>query len=332
MNYPHPRPWLRTLLTALLLFPTSCFALVCKTQGAGETVIRGDLDSSVAIPATLADREIVWRSERTDLYIECAKDNEPGLREEIFIHLNPDNLQIGQGIRAGLSLAGVDHVQGSGRVATGHYLEACREPEDNLQACPKVRFNLGFSVFVQKFGPTPPSGVASELLDYRLFQIDGGTGANPLPGQSLSYVINNLNGLRFIACDAELQVLPETVEFGTIGIQQVVVGKPVARRPFSLVTRRDCDSPFSIGARFTPVSGTLSGDFLVPATNNAVGIRIVSARDESIIGYNTPFHLADLLGDTRANSADFNAELVWQTPYAKAGPFEAQLMVDLFYK
>ncbi len=319
-------------LLALLFTPATSFAMICKTQGAGETVVRGDLDSSVAIPASAPDGDIVWRSERMDLQVECIKDSELSAQEEIFLYLNPDNLNIGQGIRAGLTLAGIDHAQSSGRISTGQYLPVCHEGAENIGACPKARFNLAFSVFIQKFGPTPHSGIASDLLDYRLFQLDSGKGLNPLPDHSLSYRINNLNGLRFVACDAQLQVVPETLDFGHVGIQQVAVGKVIERRPFSLVTRRTCDSPFSLGARFKPVSGRLSGDYLIPAANDSVGIRILKARDDSVLSYNEPFHLADLLSDTQAATVDFNAELVWQKNNPQAGPFEAEVMVDLFYK
>jgi type 1 fimbria pilin len=170
------------------------------------------------------------------------------------------------------------------------------------------------------------------LLNYRFFQLDSVAGLNPLPGHNLNYVINNLNGLRFIACDAELQVVPETVEFGSIGIQSVEIGKLVERRPFSLVTSRTCDTPFSLGARFKPVSGMVSGDFLLPVSNNGVGIRIVNAQSGATIAYNQPFHLADLLSQTPSARADFDAELVWQSKTPNAGAFEAEVIVDLFYK
>lgn len=320
------------LLMLLLLSPATSFALVCKNQGTGETTLRADLESTVAIPASVADGDIVWRSERLDIQVECSKDGMPSVQEEIFLYLNPDNLKIGQGIRAGLTLAGVDYVQSGGRISTGHYLPVCHEGEGNIGACPKTRFNMPFSVFIQKSGPTPYSGVASDLLDYRVFQLDSAAGADPLPGHSLDYRINNLSGLRFVACDAELQVVPESVDFGNVGIQQVAVGKVIERRPFSLVTRRSCDSPFSLGARFRPVSGSLSGKLLIPKGNDGVGIRILSARDASVLPYNEPFHLADLLNDTQAASVDFNAELIWHKPNPKAGPFEAEVMVDLFYK
>ncbi|RMT80643.1 fimbrial protein [Pseudomonas viridiflava] len=327
------RRGLRSVALLILLTPTPVFALVCKAQGTGETVIRGQMSSSVAIPASVADSEVVWRSEPLDIRVDCFKNGQQALQEEVFVYLNPDNLMIGQGIRAGLALNGVDYVQSGGRIATGQYVPACHEGDANIDQCPKTSFNLRFSVFIQKFGQTPPSGVASTLLDYRFFQLDG-AGQQPIPGRSLGYMIDNLTGLRFVACDAELQVVPETVEFGELPIQKVAVGRVFATQPFSLVASRACDSPFSINARFRPVGGSVSGagDLLIPATNASVGIRIASAVNGNALRYNEPFHLAELLGETHASQADFNAELVWNTTRPNVGPFDAEVMVDLFYK
>ncbi len=314
-----------------LLLPATGMAMTCKTQGSGEVVIRADLDSSVAIPASLPDGSVVWRSERLNIPVECARD-QPGGAEEVFLYLNPENLQIGQGIRAGLTLNGVDYLQSNGRIPTQQLLPACSDAVQGIKACPTASFNLPFAVFIQKYGPTPPSGVASDLLDYRMFQLDSGDGMNPVPDSNLNYVINNLTGLRFIACDAELRVMPETVDFGSVAIKDVRVGEVAAFQRFALATSRICDSPFSLNARFTPVSGTLSGDVLVPVNNDSIGIRITDAITNIPIPYNEPFHATDLPQGSYSATADFNAEVVWQTPSPKPGPFSAEVMVDLFYK
>lgn len=324
---------IRSLISALLLFtPVTSFALVCKDKGTGSSVIQADLGSTVAIPASAPEGTVVWRSDQFNVQVECFKDGLQAQQEEVFVYLNPDNRLVGQGIRVGLTFNGVDYLQSSGRIGTGQSLPVCNEGASNIDACPRINFNLALSVFIEKFGPTPPSGVASQLQDYRLLQLDSAEGLNPLPGYNLSYVINNLSGLRFVACDAELQVIPETVEFGAIGIQQVAVGRVIDRRPFSLMTNRTCDTPFSLGAQFKPVSGIVSGDFLVPVANDGVGIRIVNSSNGATLPYNQPFHLADLLGNDSSAKADFDAELVWQTPNPKAGAFEAEVIIDLFYK
>ncbi|KAA8718892.1 fimbrial protein [Pseudomonas cannabina] len=332
MNPPSASRWLRSVLLTLMLSPTSGFALVYTVQNSGATEVHDSLNSTVAIPASLADGEVVWRSEPLNIQVECARDSlQPG-EEEVFLYPNPDNQVIGQGIRAGLTLDASDHLQSNGRVGTGHFLPVCREEEASLDQCPKVRFNLGFSVLIQKSGATPPSGVASQLADYRFFQLGGSTGPDRLPGRSLSYVINNLSGLRFVACDAQLYVSPETVDFGEVGMQPVGDGEPFATQPFSLSTSRSCDSPFSIDARFRPVTGRVSEELLVPSNNDSVGIRITSAVNRKALPYNQPFHLAELLGETLEARADFNAELVWTKAPPKPGPFEAEIMIDLFYK
>ncbi|MCD5993928.1 fimbrial protein [Pseudomonas sp. CDFA 602] len=331
MTFPLASRWLQLTALLTMLAPSSAFALVCTPYDSGETAIHGDLGSTVAIPVSLPNGDIVWRSEPLSIEVECARDDQPSAQEEVFIHLNPDDLVIGQGIRAGLTLNGIDYLQDSGRISTGALLTPCLENDATVERCPTTRFSLAFSVFIQKFGATPPSGVASHLLDYRFFEL-GGAGLDRKPGRNLSYVINNLTGLRFVACDAELQVLPETVEFGDQAIQQAAVGKVFAARPFSLLTSRSCDSPFSINARFRPVTGSVSGDLLIPANNDSLGIRIVSMVNGKTLRYNEPFHLADLLGATHTARADFNAELLWNSSRPRTGPFNAEVMVDLFYK
>lgn len=331
MNPSFVHRWIGSFLLMALFGPATAHALVCTAQDSGDTVIRDDLSSTVAIPASVPEGEVVWRSGRLNVKVICAREGQQAVQEEIFIHLNPDNLQIGQGIRAGLTINGIDYVHSAGRISTGQFLPVCHEGDDNIEACPRASFTLPFSVFIEKFGPTPPSGVASDLLDYRVFELAGGDGPGPIAGHSLSYTLNSLNGLRFVACDAELQVVPETVNFGSIGIQRVSVGKVFASQPFSLVANRSCDSPFSLNARWRPVSGTLAGNLLIPAMNPSLGIQIVTARG-ALMRYNEPFHLADLQGDDQSASMEFSAQLVWNNKNPSPGPFEAEVMVDLFYK
>lgn len=321
---------LRAVLLMLLFNPANALAMLCTLQGTGDTQVRGDLGSRVAIPETLADGEVVWRSERYSLMVECAREGQQAVAQDVFLHLNPDRLEIGQGIRMGVNLDGGDHF--SGRIATGQQIPVCHEGDSNIGACPRVRFNLGFSLFIQKFGAVPPSGVPVDVPDYRVFELNGESSAPAGRPGSLSYVLDNLTGLRFVACDAQLQVFPEVLEFGALPIRQVVVGKVFERRPFTLQTQRSCDSPFSLDARFRPVTGQVVDNLLVPANNASLGIRLVRAADALPLGYNQLFHLADLLGDVPSQTTEFNAELVWQSTRPIAGPFAAEVMIDLFYK
>lgn len=319
--------WRRCPVLLGLFGSAPCFALTCTLQGSSAVVASADLGSSVAIPASAPNGTLVWRSEPLNLAVECVREDPTGAAEDVYLYLNPARQVVGQGIRLGLTYEGIDHRQNHGRIATGRSVPACGAG----QSCAPLSFNLGFSLFIEKFGPTPPSGVASQLQDYRLFQLDGGRGPGN-DGHSLNYVLNNLGGLRFVACDAQLQVIPETVDFGRIAIQNVVVGQVVERRPFALHTSRTCDSAFSLDARLKPVSGTLAGELLIPNGNDGVGIRIVRAGGGPPIPYNRSFHLAELLGSTQAATARFDAELLWHRERPRAGPFSAEVVVDLFYK
>jgi type 1 fimbria pilin len=71
---------------------------------------------------------------------------------------------------------------------------------------------------------------------------------------------------------------------------------------------------------------------LIPVNNDSVGIRITNAANRTPVPYNEPFPATDLLGENYSATADFNAELVWQTNTPKPGSFSAEVLVDLFYK
>lgn len=324
------RAGLRALVLCGLFSPVCALAMTCKVQGSGALTVNADLGSTVAVPASAPNGSVVWRSEPINLTLECYQDSPQAGDEEVFVYLNPANQLIGQGIRAGLSIDGVDYTQSNGRISTRRSVPRC--VGEGEQACGRQVFPLSFSVFIEKFGPTPPSGVASHLLDYRLFQVDGGQGLNPLPQRNLNYVINHLSGVRFVACNAQLRIVPETVEFGRIPIENVVKGRVIERRPFALHTSRTCDTAFSLDARFKPVSGQLDGELLIPNGNDGVGIRLSRSESGATLPYNRLFHLADLLQETRGAVAAFDAELVWNQDRPRAGAFSAEVVVDLFYK
>lgn len=312
------------LLALTVLAPASGLAMTCATRDGGQVESRLSPES-VAIPAGVADGTVVWRSRRIDVPLACHRDG-PGGEEEIVLHLNPDRVAAGTGVEIGLTLDGADHRRQSGILHTGVRAPAC---ERNAE-CPSAFFNLAFSVFVEKRGETPYSGKASDQPDYRLFQVGGASGPS-LPGASFSYLFGNLAALRFIACEASLRVVPETVSFGEVAIAQVSVGSVIDSRPFALETRRDCESPFSLDARFRPVTGNLVGDVLVPVRNPGVGIRLRPADSEQALRYNEPFALSELHRTTDARR-EFLAELLWQAANPRPGPFEAEVMIDLFYK
>ena len=48
----------------------------------------------MAIPASVANGEVVWRSEPLDIQVECVKDDQPLVQEEVMLSLIA-NLSVG---------------------------------------------------------------------------------------------------------------------------------------------------------------------------------------------------------------------------------------------
>lgn len=170
---------LKYLLVATLLvsaaLPATSYALACRVDGSGSVADTAPLGTALAVAADAPDGTIIWESGPRSVNVICKDDFEHG-REEVFFYLNPASVSIGKGIRAGIRYNSVPITQSSGKYGTGFYSDrGC-----NLSNCvgwDKARFTLNFSVFIEKFGSTPQNGQASTLSQYRVFQLDGITGA-----------------------------------------------------------------------------------------------------------------------------------------------------------
>lgn len=316
----------------LLLAPGSAHSMACSVEGSGETLLRGDFGASLAIPATLPDGAVLWRSEEIQRRVTCMKDTAQTQAEEVVLQVNPTARPLGAGVRIGITWQGVDYHQQAGHIATGAHLPACPAAGTAEPACAAVSLDLRLSVFLEKFGVTPYSGQVSHQASYEVFRLGSHLESATPVSSSLTYQLDNLAGLRFVGCDAQLQVLPENIDFGKVAMQDVEVGAVAATRTFTLLSTRACETSFSVDARLQAVSGVVSDKLLVPLGNDSVGIRVSRADDATVIPFNRYFHLVDLLRNTPSALSRFNAELVWRTARPLPGPFTAEVLIDLVYK
>ena len=187
-----------------------------------------------------------------------------------------------------------------------------------------------FSVFVEKYGPTPASGQATTRTTYNVFQLDGVWKLNIPATNNLNYVLTGLDKVRFVPCSPQLTVTPGTVDFGEVYGLRAKVGSVAASKSVNLNLQRACTTPYTVNARFTPTAGTVVNGLLVPQKNDSVGISILRSGTQEKLAFNDWFKLTDMSGSTPA-SINLDAQLVWRKQPV-VGPFNGAVAVELYYK
>ncbi|WP_200627847.1 fimbrial protein [Pseudomonas sp. LAM2023] len=327
-------PLIRNHLLLVLIMAASCpatsYALSCKLDPSKAAEFKEALGTALAVPADAPNGTIIWESEEHSVPVICADDFETGHREFIYFYPNPAEADVGKGIRVGIRY-GSKTITGTSKVNTGYNsLEGCSWA--NCAGWDRAKFTLDFSVFIEKFGETPTDGQASNLTEYRVFQLDGGGGLNPKPNSNLNYIVTGMNNIRFVPCSPELTISPSVVNFPRTLASSAKVGQVASSANFSLDLVRTCDTPYSVSARFTPVAGTASiiDKLLVPAKNSSVGIALTQQDSNIQVPFDKWFKLADLTAPGLMRN-EFRADLVWRSAPI-LGPFEAMALVDLYYQ
>ncbi|MCO1624126.1 fimbrial protein [Pseudomonas putida] len=331
-------PLIRKHLLGVLLVvaacPTTSYALSCKSDPDERNEFWDLLGTALAVPADAPDGTIIWESEQRSLPVVCSDDYHTGKRETVYFYLNPANVSVGQGIRVGIRYGSQMITQASGSVSTGYdsYYRCGWLGNDDCNIFYKARFILNFKVFIEKYGKTPANGQASTANAYQVFQLDGQGGLTPKPEGNLKYIISGMNKIRFVPCSPELTITPSVVNFQRALTSSAKVGQVASSANFSLDLIRNCDTPYAVDARFTPIAGTASviDKLLVPNQNTSVGIALTRQDNNQQVPFGNWFKLTDLTTPGLIRN-EFRADLVWRGP-AIPGAFEASALVDLSFK
>jgi hypothetical protein len=285
--------------------------------------ITSSIGTAIAVPADVPDGTIIWESEDIVAKVRCENDQWTSMRESIYLWTDPAKLSsIGKGVRIGIRFKNTLY-RTAATINTGEM--SCTQFACNDSWI--INFDLKFFVIVEKFGSVPEDGQVSTLAKYRVFQVDGRGG---LADQNLNYIITGLTNIRFIPCSPDLTITPSVVNFPRAYAGTAENGKVASTAKFTLGLNKNCDTPFTVDAKFTPAAGNVISELLVPPNNSSVGIRLSRADNNMALPFSKWFKLADL--DRRQpESIDFNADLIWRAAPV-TGPFEAAVVVDMMYK
>ncbi len=332
-------------LIGLILLSTvhiTSHALACQSDEYG-TSFDDYIPQTIAVPLDLPINSILWRSETRTMTITCYQDVRNG-SENAYFYLNPYN-NLGENVELGVNVNGIDyrHSQvAKGRIVINELkFTGCSKDA----GCPNVKksFTLNSNYFVSKKVPplapgTPPEGPLADVPPRLIaFQIDGVNGMNSANGKNFQMWLTGLDNFRYVNCATTMEIYPSQINFRTAFAHKAQANKKIEEQPFYVKGIKQCENtaPYGLNISFSPSpTGTASADksMLIPNDNDSVGIRIWDTMHDMPIKLNSAYEFKPASDMESIITRKFQAQLIWATSTAKAGPFNAGLLVDFYYK
>lgn len=326
-------------LVLLLGWMPSAWALDCYKNGAtsgSNNALEQIAINPLAIPADTPIGTKVWESEIINVTAHCGNVIEPvTYRENVYFYFNPRgaNLTPASGLAFGMEILSPVHQDldnPSARFDTGYsvYRKSSQGP---IWVYVPVSFRLYLKTTVLPNNiERPISGNYTGPNVFQAFQFDGVGGVNNVQGTNLRYDLINLRNIKFLACGADVSVVPENqdVDFGSQPLGNLSDNRTLNRNFTLRAVRRGCADTFSIDLRLDPKTSTLNNQYL--DLNNGLQIGIYDQDKRVDFGRYYPF--ATFTGNN-FHDKTFEAKLS-KIPgrEVKVGPFNASLVYRINYK
>ncbi len=330
---------MRVLVVVLLGFSAPMtWALDCYKNGAtsgSQNALESITIPTLAIPADTPVGTKIWESEIINVTAHCGKVQNNVVYENVYFYFNPRgaSLDPAAGLAFGMEV-----------------INPVKQDLDN----PQARFDTGYTVYrIASQGPTwidvpvafrlylkttvlpnnaerPLTGSYTGTNTFQAFQFDGVKGLNNVQGTNLRYDLINLRNIRFMACGADVNVVPEnqSVDFGSLTLADFLKQKG-AKKNFTLrAVRRGCADKFSIDLRLDPKVATLNNKQM--DLNNGLQIGIYDQGNSVEFGKYYPFATFD---GNNFHEKTFEAKLTKISGKdVKLGAFNASLVYRINYK
>lgn len=317
----------------------SAYALSCFKNGAtsgAANALEQIAIPALAIPGDTPAGTKIWESEVISVTAHCGDVSNSSIDyENVYFYFNPrgPNLDPAYGLAFGIEVISPVHQEldnPAQKFDTGYtvYRRATQGPTwINVP----VAFRLYLKTTVMpNNGGRPITGNYGGPATFEAFQFDGKLGVNSVQGRNLRYDLINLTNIKFLACGADIIVLPDNqdVNFGSVSPSTINnVGE--INRNFTLrAIRRGCADNFTIDMRLDPKTPTVNAQHLDLQNGLQIGIYAEGKRIE--FGKYYPF---GTLGANATFDKEFVAKLTRISGQEiKVGPFRAGLVYRINYK
>lgn len=302
-------------------------ALSCVNNADNSTSFAESIASSIAVPQSVPDNTIIWRSEMRTMQVRCFLATS-GNAEYVNAYFNPKKVSLPGGVVFGVNFNGVDvnssNSSSSKGVSIGILIPTCTGGA-NCPTNPTI-FTAQYYVYAKKLG-TGNSGSYTGS-NFAVFQLDGAGGMNGTPNSNFVYTVNNLSNIRFISCNATAAVSPNTVNFGYIPAYKPTIGQLAKEQNFTITVSKTCDDPVKVSTTYSSTQTVINGNGL--DLKNGLTLMIKNLNGGNFITYTNTEVLADLSA-TRSVIVPFLAQLVWNKTVAVTGSMNAAVTFTFTY-
>lgn len=327
-NLPIPRFFYLILILVSCLFTSQqVLALTCVLSTTSAVNFTESIANSIAIPQSVPDGTIVWRSELRILPVKCYMTGAFSA-EAVNAYYNPASIAMPTGITLGANINGVnvDAATSSSTkgVAIGVAVPTCSSSAGCLSS--GTTFNASYYVYAKKSG-SRPSGTYP-LASFKVFQLDGSGGMNNVANSNLVYSVSNLGNIRFITCNATASVSPNIVNFGSIVANKPVIGNVVKEKNFTITVSKTCSDPVKVSTTYSSVQPIINGNEV--DLSNGLSLQIKNLNSGNYIIYNNIESIADL-SSMNSVTVPFLAQLKWNKSTAVKGSISSAVTFTFSY-
>lgn len=306
-----------------LLFSNQALALRCQSADNGSFNFTENI-GSIAVPQSLPDGTVIWRSENRTMNVTCWKDR-AGTAENVYLYPNPDRVPLGAGIEYGIVLNGSDINMAAVQVPLPIVVPVCNYSPDVCKSSYPTNFTFSYNVYIKKKGTM--SGNYTGWDFFSAFQLDGVSGLNTQ--ENFRYNNQGLTGIRFLSCSANLSVAPNSITFDSVNSFNAVVGQPAAAdKTFTASVTKDCAAPFKLTAQYTSPSPLANSTAL--NLGNGLQLGLVNNSTGQPVDFSNVTAFADMTSATSA-SIPFTTKLTYLSATPTVGNYATSITITVYY-
>ncbi|WP_260515786.1 hypothetical protein [Serratia fonticola] len=306
-----------------LLMSNPALALRCLSADNGAVVFSENI-GSIAVPQSVPEGTVIWRSENRTMRVTCWKD-QGGDAENVYLYPNPYAQPLGPGIEYGIILNGNTINMAQSKTMLPIVIPVCNYGAAACQSTYPVNFTFNYTIFITKKGTATGNYTGPDLRD--VFQLDGVNGLNI--NSNFSYYNTGLSGIRFIPCSANISISPNNIIFDTVSSFNAVVGQPAAAdKIFTATVTKDCPAPFALTAQYT--SPSLLADNNNLNLGNGLKLGLVNNNTGQAVDFSNVTPFADMTSVMSA-TVPFTTKLTYASVNPTLGNYSTSITITVYY-